>query len=131
MRAASRPSMSVHVTTRACFTERSTIPTLDPGGGRLFRRAGRIGSDLPGMKRSIVVMVVLASTAAGAVFAYQTAARQRDYRALLARGDLALKQDETFGAIEAYSGAIALRSDSMLAYLRRGETYARRGDRGD
>ena len=33
-----------------------------------------------------------------------------------------------FGAIEAYSGAIALRPDSMLAHLRRGETYQRRGD---
>src|SRR5205807_7844116 len=33
--------------------------------------------------------------------------------------------------IEPYSGAIALRPDSMLAYLRRGETYQRRADRGD
>ena len=47
------------------------------------------------------------------------------------RGDAALRDDQTFAAIEAYSGAIALRPDSMLAYLRRGETYQRRGDRGD
>jgi tetratricopeptide (TPR) repeat protein len=58
-------------------------------------------------------------------------ARQRDYRTLLTRGDAALHDDQTFEAIEAYSGAIALRPDSMLAYLRRGETYQRRGDRGD
>ena len=38
------------------------------------------------------------------------------------------RDDQTFGAIEAYSGAIALRPDSMLAHLRRGETYQRRGD---
>ena len=57
--------------------------------------------------------------------------RQRDYSALLTRGDTALRDDQTFGAIEAYSGAIALRPDSMLAYLRRGQTYLRRGDRGD
>ena len=43
----------------------------------------------------------------------------------------ALRDDQSFNAIEAYSGAIALRPDSMLAYLRRGQTYQRRGDRGD
>src|SRR2546428_4852727 len=73
-------------------------------------------------------MVVLAATAVGAAMAYQTAARQRDYRALLARGDAALRDEQTLGAIEAYSGAIALRPDSMLAHLRLGETYQRRGD---
>src|SRR3989442_784197 len=73
-------------------------------------------------------MVVLAATAVGAAMAYQTAARQRDYRALLARGDAALLDEQTLGAIEAYSGAIALRPDSMLAHLRLGETYQRRGD---
>ena len=75
-----------------------------------------------------MAMVVLAATAVGAATAYQTAARQRDYRTLLARGDAALRDEQTFGAIEAYSGAIALRPDSMLAHLRLGETYQRRGD---
>ena len=45
------------------------------------------------------------------------------YRDLVVRGDVALRNDQTFGAIEAYSGAIALGGDSMLPYLRRGETY--------
>jgi len=77
-------------------------------------------------------MAVLAAlVAAGAAAAYQAAARQRDYAARLTQGDAALRDDQTFGAIEAYSGAIALRPDSMLAYLRRGQTYERRGDRGD
>ena len=80
------------------------------------------------MKRSIAVIVVLAVAAGGGAVAYQAAARDRDYRALLARGDVALRDDQTFGAIEAYSGAVALRPDSMLAHLRRGETYQRRGD---
>src|SRR5205814_5594287 len=83
------------------------------------------------MKRGIVGVLVLVATAAGAAFAYQAAARQRDYRTLLRRGDAALAEDQTFGAIEAYSGAIALRPDAMLAYLRRGETYERRADSGD
>lgn len=49
-------------------------------------------------------------------------------RTLLARGDAALQAEQTFAAIEAYSGAIALRPDSMLPHLRRGETYLRRGE---
>ena len=80
------------------------------------------------MKRAIAGMVVLSVLALGGALAYQAAARDRDYRALLARGDAALRDDQTFGAIEAYSGAVALRPDSMLAHLRRAETYQRRGD---
>jgi tetratricopeptide (TPR) repeat protein len=83
------------------------------------------------VKRALVVMVLLAAAAGGGAVAYQAAARQRDYSVLLTRGDAALRDDQTFAAIEAYSGAIALRPDSMLAYLRRGQTYQRRGDRGD
>src|SRR5471032_2385934 len=83
------------------------------------------------MKRAIAVIAVLALTAAGGAAAYQAIARDRSYRALLARGDTALGEEQTFGAIEAYSGAIALHPDSMLAHLRRGETYQWRGDRGD
>src|SRR4051812_7391547 len=83
------------------------------------------------MKRAFFVIVVLGGLAIGGVSAYQAAARQHDYAAFLTRGDAALRDDQTFGAIEAYSGAIALRPDSMLAYLRRGQTYQRRGDRGD
>lgn len=77
------------------------------------------------MKRA-VVMVGLALAAVAAALLYQEAKQARDYRALLARGDRALADDQTFGAIEAYSGAIALRPDSVLAHLRRGEAYERR-----
>jgi tetratricopeptide (TPR) repeat protein len=85
------------------------------------------------MKRAIVAAVALVATAIGAALAYQAVARERDYRTLLARGDSALREDQTFTAIEAYSGAVALRPDAMLGYLRRGEAYRRRGDaaRGD
>src|SRR5262245_4753829 len=79
------------------------------------------------MKRTVFAIIVLAAAVAAGMV-YQAAARQRDYRALLAKGDAALRDDQTFGAIEAYSGAIALRPDSMLAHLRLGETYQRRGD---
>ena len=38
---------------------------------------------------------------------------------------------QTFVAIEAYSGAIALKRGSMLAYLKRGEAHQRRGEAPD
>jgi tetratricopeptide (TPR) repeat protein len=80
------------------------------------------------VKSAVTALLVLTLATAGAVATYQAMRRERDYRALLARGNAALRDDETFGAIEAYSGAIALRPDSMLPHLRRGETYLRRGE---
>ena len=80
------------------------------------------------MRRTLVFLAVLAVVVVGVAVFYQITARERDYRALLARGDAALQTEQTFGAIEAYSGAVALRPDSMLAHLRRGETYRRRGE---
>lgn len=82
------------------------------------------------MKWTIAATLLLALAAVGAAVAYQATARERDYRELVGRGDAALAGEQTFSAIEAYSGAIALRPDSMLAHLRRGETYQRRNDLG-
>jgi tetratricopeptide (TPR) repeat protein len=80
------------------------------------------------VKRVLFVVGALVLSAVAVALAYQAAARERDYRAYLTRGDTALRDEQTFGAIEAYSGAIALRPDSMLPHLRRGETYQRRGE---
>lgn len=80
------------------------------------------------MRRSLAIAALIAVTGVSLAVAYQAVARERDYGALVARGDAALGDEQTFEAIEAYSGAIALRPDSMLAHLRRGETYQRRGE---
>ena len=80
------------------------------------------------MKRAVAFLVLLASAAIGGALVYQAAASERDYRLQLGRGDAALRDGKTFDALEAYTGAIALRPDSMLAYLRRGETYLQRPD---
>jgi tetratricopeptide (TPR) repeat protein len=80
------------------------------------------------MKRAVAALLVLALALIASALAYQSVDREREYRELIAHGEAALQNNETFGAIEAYSGAIALRPDSMLAHLRRGETYRRRGD---
>ena len=78
------------------------------------------------MKR-LAIGVLLAVAMAG-VFLYTGVTRDAEYRRLVAAGDDALGQDRVFLALEAFSGAIALKSESMLAYLKRGETYHRRGD---
>jgi tetratricopeptide (TPR) repeat protein len=80
------------------------------------------------MARTVALLGALGIVAVAATVTYQATARDRDYRALLARGDAALQREQTFAAIEAYSGAVALRPDSMLPHLRRGETYVRRGE---
>lgn len=80
------------------------------------------------MRRAIALIVLLAVGAGGVGAALQAVARQRHYRELMTRGDAAMRADQTYAAIEAYSGAIALRDDSMLPYLRRGQTYHRQGN---
>jgi tetratricopeptide (TPR) repeat protein len=79
------------------------------------------------VKRFLAGLLLLV-VAAAAVYAYTVTRRDRTYRELLAQGDAALLQDNTSGAIEAYSGAIALKPDAMIGPLKRGETYRRRGD---
>jgi tetratricopeptide (TPR) repeat protein len=79
------------------------------------------------MKRFLLGLFVVAAGFA-AVAGYTAASRERDYRALLQVGDTAMARQDTFVAIEAYSGALALKPDGMLAYLRRGEAYQGRGD---
>ena len=80
------------------------------------------------MRRLLVVSVGLAALMVGIVLAWSAVRQQREFQRLIAAGDVALGDDQTYGAIEAYSGALALNRDSMLAYLKRGDTYRRRGE---
>lgn len=77
------------------------------------------------MKRAFLATLAVFACAA-AVYGYTAARRERTFRALVERGDAALARDDTFAAIESFSGAIALKDGSMLGYLKRGEAYRRR-----
>ena len=77
------------------------------------------------MKRAFLAILAVFVCAA-AVYGYTAVRRERTFRVLIQRGDAALARDDTFAAIESFSGAIALREDSMLGYLKRGEAYRRR-----
>jgi tetratricopeptide (TPR) repeat protein len=80
------------------------------------------------VKKVVAALIVLAGLAAAGILAHQAVERDREYRRLILLGDEALSRGQTFVAIEAYSGAIVLKRDSMLAYLKRGEAHQRRGD---
>jgi len=80
------------------------------------------------MNRSVVIGVAVAALVAATVVTWLGVRQQREFRRLVAAGDAALRADQTFAAIEAFSGAIALKRDAMVAYLKRGDTYRRRGE---
>ena len=77
------------------------------------------------MKRLLVGSLLLI-LAIAAMYGYVVTNRDRMHREALARGEAALAQDNTVAAIEAFSGAITLKPNSMIGYLRRGQTYRKR-----
>ena len=74
------------------------------------------------MKRLAALVGVVVAVGVLAVLAVQV---QRDvrYRELLASGEHSLQAGNAYAAIEAFSGALALRPNSMVARYRRGEAY--------
>jgi tetratricopeptide (TPR) repeat protein len=80
------------------------------------------------MKRHVVLSVAAVAIVAATVLVLVDARREREFRRLIAVGDAALATGQTFDAIEAFSGALTLKPQSMLASLKRGDTYRRRGE---
>jgi tetratricopeptide (TPR) repeat protein len=80
------------------------------------------------VKRSVVLISAIGALVASGVAVWLQVSREREFRRLVIVGESALAEDQTFVAIEAFSGALALRNESMLAYLKRGDTYRRRGE---
>jgi tetratricopeptide (TPR) repeat protein len=75
--------------------------------------------------RRALALAALAVVAAGAATLAGRLDRDRQYRQLLAAGEQALQAGDGYGAIERFSGALALRPTAMAAYYRRGEAYRR------
>lgn len=70
-----------------------------------------------------VALIGIAAIAVASVFAAQRLNNAEQYRQLVASGERALAAGNSYAAIEAFSGAIALRAGSMTAHLRRAEAY--------
>ena len=80
------------------------------------------------MRRRTAVTAVVSAAVAGLVLIWNTIGQDRAFRALIAEGNAALAASNTSGAAAAFSGALAIQPDSMLAHLKRGDTYRRRGE---
>jgi len=80
------------------------------------------------MTRIWILAVLLCGALVASVLAWNGVRQEREFRRLIALGDSSLARDQTSLAIEAFSGAVALKPDSMLGYLKRGDTYRRGGD---
>jgi tetratricopeptide (TPR) repeat protein len=77
------------------------------------------------VKRLIAGVTLLVLTVAG-VYGYLLTRRERTFVSLVTRGEAALAAEDPAAAIDAFSGAIALKPDAMVGYLKRGEAYRRR-----
>lgn len=75
------------------------------------------------MRRTIVAVVFVAIAGVAGALAFGALANEREFDRLIAEGDGAVASERPFQAIEAYSGAIALKPDSMLAHYKRGAVY--------
>ena len=98
----------------------------------LERVRPRLAGQVPGRKMAcgapqpcILTGVVLAGGLG--VVLLQRLNQDRHYRRLLADGDAALAPASPTWPSRAFSGALALRPDSMVAHFRRGEAYAAQG----
>jgi len=80
------------------------------------------------MKGRVLLAVGAAGLAVGAGLAWNAVRSEREFRRLLAEGEQAVQMSRTLEAIESFSGALALRPDSMVAHLKRGDSYRLRGD---
>ena len=79
------------------------------------------------VKRVLAGVFLLALSAVG-VYGYTLSERERAYRQEIANGDAAMAAQNTSAAIEAFSGAITVKADAMLGYLKRGQAYRARGE---
>lgn len=75
----------------------------------------------------MAVVFVAVAGVTGAL-AYSAWANELAFDRLMASGDQAVAAERHFQAIEAFSGAVARKPDSMVAYLKRGSVYLDQGE---
>ena len=75
----------------------------------------------------MAVVFVAVAGVAGAL-AYSAWANEVEFDRLMASGDEAVTAERHFQAIEAFSGAVARKPDSMVAYFKRGSVYLDQGE---
>jgi tetratricopeptide (TPR) repeat protein len=79
------------------------------------------------VKRLLFAGAVL-SIGLAAAYGYGVTRWEANYRELLLVGDAAAVRGDLTAALEAFSAAVGVKPDSMVAYLKRGEVYRRRDE---
>ena len=79
------------------------------------------------MKRLILALGILLAVMTVA-YGYTVTRRERQYRQLVAEGDIALVRGDLGKAVAIFSEAITLKPESMVGYLKRGDAHRRRRD---
>ncbi|MDO8680185.1 MAG: tetratricopeptide repeat protein [Acidobacteriota bacterium] len=80
------------------------------------------------MRRSLMAVVFVAVAGVAGALAYSAWANEVEFNRLMASGDEAVTAERHFQAIEAFSGAVARKPDSMVAYFKRGSVYLDQGE---
>jgi tetratricopeptide (TPR) repeat protein len=75
------------------------------------------------VRRTVAAVIIVAIAGVAGALAVGALANEREYDRYIAEGDAAVGAERPFQAIEAYSGAIARKPDSMLAHYKRGAVY--------
>lgn len=81
------------------------------------------GDTISDVRNTAIAVVIVALAGVAGALAFGALANEREFDRQMAEGDAAVAADRGFQAIEAYSGAIALKPDSMLAHYKRGAVY--------
>lgn len=80
------------------------------------------------MRRALIALALVAAAGVAGALAYASYTTEQDFVRLVAAGDEAAARERTFEALEAYSGALALVPDAVVAYLKRGRVYQLQGE---
>jgi tetratricopeptide (TPR) repeat protein len=73
--------------------------------------------------RRLVLVIGVVGLVVASVAVVQFFDRTRQYRRLISEGELAVQAGRHYAAVEAFTGALAWRPDSMVAFYRPGESY--------
>jgi tetratricopeptide (TPR) repeat protein len=104
----------------------ASVSSLEPGPARKFRGCYHLD-----VRRSLLAVVFVAVAGVAGALAYSAWHNEQEFDRLMADGDAAAGAERHFQAIEAFSGAVARKPDSMVAHLKRGSVYLEQGQLED
>jgi tetratricopeptide (TPR) repeat protein len=85
--------------------------------------SGKFPATISDVRRTALAVIIVALAGVAGALAFGALANERDFDLQIAEGDAAVLAERPFEAIEAFSGAIALKPDSMIAHYKRGAVY--------